>query len=156
MLTSDHIIYLVILCFIYLTHNLGRRWLFTKKHINITFAGIEQIKLQCIDALYSPEVLVEYSFSSNSGERHTGRDYIRIDSFLKDTLLILSEEKGMPVLSSNKGKYMGEELIEHYLLSYKKSILIEYYTKNPSENRIYRSGSVKENLFQSSPSFPWT
>ena len=155
MLASDHIVYFFIICSIYTVYRLGRRWLFTKRHINITFANIDMVKLQCIDDLYSPEVLVEYSFSSNAGKKYVGTDYLRIDSFLKDLLIIITQEKGLPALSSTEGKYVGEELIEHYLLSHKRSILIEYYTKNPSENRAYRSSLANEKLFYSTPSFPW-
>ena len=155
MLDSDHIIYLGVVLALYIAYKTGRKRLFTRKHTNITFANVEWIKLQCIDELYSPEVLIEYSFFSDAGKKFTGKDYLRIDTFLEDSLLVLNEERGMPVLSTNEGKYTGEEVIEHYLLSHKRSILVEYYTKNPSENRIYHPGPTQAETSWKRPSFPW-
>ncbi len=122
---------------IYLIYLAGKRFFFHQKNAFRTLADIEKIAVHSIDYLWSPEINIDYSFKYNN-KKYGGNDFSRIDDLIDDSYFLLTDQNNLPTLNTLKGKFVGEESIEHYLMSSCKSLLIEFNYKNPNENRIYK------------------
>ena len=150
-------VFIIVIPFLaYALSYFGRKFLFVKKNITQVYAMIDKIQVHQIDNIWLPEVQVTYSFYAE-GIQYTGKDFIRMDQFLGASYFLLTNQNGLPVVSSAEGQYIGEECIEHYLLEKNAEIYIEYYQKKPFENRIYKKQEESGDLLFTNKllNFPW-
>jgi len=153
----DGLLYIsIIILFLFMGYSFAKKFLFSKQQIVHTSGAIEKISIVQIGEMWSPELLIDYSFYYND-EEYKGSDYLSIDRFVGTESIYLADRNGFPVLVTNEEDLVGEEYIETFLLEYRQGVPVEYNIALLPHSRIYTAERKKNTMFQNVEiDFPWT
>jgi len=152
----NYFIYLVtVLIFIFAGYLFGRKYLVPVNSLRCTEAIIEAIHLQKVGEVWTPEVIIDYSFEYGA-DIYYGKDFMRIDELTSDSQFLLIDKMGFPVLMTEENEYYGEEHIETWIMEKRKTVSVEYSTLLLPKSRIKKISESRDTLFQNvSVKFPW-
>jgi len=152
----NYFIYLgTVLIFIFAGYLFARKYLVPVNSLRCAEGIIEAIHLQKVGEVWTPEVIIDYSFEYGS-DVYYGRDFMRIDELTSDSQFLLIDKMGFPVLMTEENEYYGEEHIETWIMEKRKTVSIEYSTLLLPKSRIKKISESRDTLFQNvNVKFPW-
>ena len=134
----------------------AKKYLFLKEHHVHTSGKIEKISVVLIGEMWSPELLIDYSFHYD-GKEYQGSDYLSIDKFVGSKYVYLGDQNGFPVLVTHSEDFIGEEYIETFLLEHRLGVPIEFNIASLPYSRIFKVERRKDTMFENVEiHFPWT
>jgi len=135
---------------------LARKYYSQKNQTIIVIPEIEGVSLQKIGGMWSPDIVVSYSFLYK-GVEYSGSDYMPIDQLLPYDNLYFSDRKGFPVLHIANQEIISEEYIETFILQQLPDIYVAFSTLRLPHSGIHRLEKKRTAMFQKYDiQFPWT